>query len=359
MTVRLMQTLIAAIRYLCRQRKASDDAPKGGVLVMQPLPGIGDMVWHIPHVHALAAAQGPLTVLTKARSQAGDLLVADSSVKRLIFLQRPGRHEGVIGSLRLAWELRQECFSSAWLFHGSVRYACLLLLAGIPLVHGYGRGGQRYLLNGVMLPVEHLRDHPVAKADLLLRRAGITLSKDDVLMTVAPAEQKRVQQDYGHLLQPWIALGIGSSESRKQWGEQNFVRLVCSLREQTKATVFLLGGPAEQSLGKAIAEHSQRLIGYAPWQPQRSIAHTAAILRRCQLYIGNDTGALNMAAALGVPCIGLFGASSPLQHSDLIQALTSPNGQGMAGITPAQVTQIALIKLRHKQRQYLARQCNS
>lgn len=324
----------AGLRRLFRQRQSGKR-----VLVLQPLPGIGDMVWHIPHLHALAAEQGPLTVLTKPRSQAGELLAADPSVAQLLFLQRPGRHGGIIGSLRLVRELRRHRFASAWLFHGSTRYALLLVLAGIPKLHGYGRGWQRDLLNGVMLTANQLRDHPIDKADVLLQQAGIPRTPEQSALYVNPVEQHWVQQTYGHWPQPWIALGIGSSEARKQWGEQNFAALAASLHEQYGATLFLLGGPAELGLGQAIITRVQQATGYSPLLPAPAIARTAAILQACCLYIGNDTGALNMAAAVEVPCIGLFGGSLPLRHSPLIHALTPLAGEGMAAITPRQVMQ--------------------
>jgi len=324
----------AGMRRLFRQR-----ITHGGVLVVQPLPGIGDMVWHLPHLHALAAAQGVLTVLTKPRSQAEALLVADPSVARLLYLQRPGRHAGLSGSLRLIRALRQARFDSAWLFHGSARYAWILVLAGIPKIHGYGRGWQRYLLNGAMLPEKHLNAHPITKADSLLQQAGIPRGENAALLCVDSVEQKRVVRDYGHLPQPWIALGIGSSDPRKQWGEKNFAILACRLKQQYGGAVFLLGGPAEQELAAAIAGRVQRVGGGEVLIPQPAIAHTAALLQVCCLYVGNDTGALNMAAAVGIPCIGLFGASQALTHSTWIRAVRPLQGQGMAAITPDQVLQ--------------------
>lgn len=51
----------------------SGDVP----LVIQPLPGIGDMIWHLPHIHAIAAASpnGQVDILTKRRSLADQELI--------------------------------------------------------------------------------------------------------------------------------------------------------------------------------------------------------------------------------------------------------------------------------------------
>ena len=57
------------------------------------------------------------------------------------------------------------------------------------------------------------------------------------------------------------------------------------------------------------------------------------LLAECTLYAGNDTGYLNMAAALSVPAVGLFGGSPPLRHSPFIHCvLPEPADGGMQGI---------------------------
>ena len=55
---------------------ASEAAGRGGTLVIQPLPGIGDVVWHLPHLKALAAASpdGRVTLMARPRTRAAELL---------------------------------------------------------------------------------------------------------------------------------------------------------------------------------------------------------------------------------------------------------------------------------------------
>ena len=70
------------------------------LVVVQPLPGIGDMVWHLPHIRALAAqAGGPVTLLAKPRSRADEIFAAEATVGDIIWVDRnpavgSGRHDG-------------------------------------------------------------------------------------------------------------------------------------------------------------------------------------------------------------------------------------------------------------------------
>ena len=100
-------------------------ASSGRTLIVQPLPGIGDMVWHLPHIHAIAATtmEGRVDLLTKPRSQADRLLRADPRVGQILWLEREvGRHAGPRGLLRLAALLRRQDYQRAWFLHGSARY---------------------------------------------------------------------------------------------------------------------------------------------------------------------------------------------------------------------------------------------
>jgi len=85
------------------------------------------------------------------------------------------------------------------------------------------------------------------------------------------------------------------------------------------------------------------------------LEQTAALLARSRIYVGNDTGVLNMAAAVQTPAIGLFGGSQPLWHSRFIQPTTPPEGEsGMTAITVSQVLDRYLQLGQHHAHQDLA-----
>ena len=119
----------------------------GPVAVIQPLPGIGDMVWHLPHIRAIAAHAGqPVTVLSKPRSLADQLLFNEPAVARVDWLDRNptgrrGIHDGFGGFGRLVRMLRAGAFGTVILLHHSDLLAAATWLAGIPDRRGYGWDG--------------------------------------------------------------------------------------------------------------------------------------------------------------------------------------------------------------------------
>jgi len=73
-----------------------------------------------------------------------------------------------------------------------------------------------------------------------------------------------------------------------------------------------------------------------------SLDMAVEVMRRSLLFLGNDSGLLNIAAACERPAIGLFAQSSPLDYNPNIKAVTVPDGRfGVPGhintITPDQV----------------------
>jgi heptosyltransferase-2 len=343
----------------------------GGTLVVQPLPGIGDALWHLPHLRAIArtAPDRRVTLLTKERSLAERLFAAEPAVHRVLWLHRnPGRHDGLYGFVRLAALLRGHRFARAWILHASARYAQAAAAAGIAERHGYGLGAQRWFLNrppflsprlasahpiekanrfmaakGLRLSEQDAKPrlesaHPIEKADRFMAAKGLPLSEQDAQLPISPAAAQRIADRFGQCPRPWIALGIGSSETYKQWGGHNFAALAADLSAPERRTLFLLGGPAERDLGHGIAEQVGGLGGAVQTAVDLPIDQTAALLSLCRLYVGNDTGVLNLAAAVGTQAIGLFGGSPPLTYSPNIHVVLPTSATaGMAGITAEQV----------------------
>lgn len=296
------------------------------------------MVWHIPHIHSIARAsqEGCVTLLTKRRSAADRLFVADPHVKSVLWLERnPGRHDGLWGIMRLAWDLRACRFSEVWILHGSRRYGLAAWLAGIPRRIGHGRGWQGLFLNHpAHLPKAERHGHPMAVADRLIDLIGIPRPEHEPRLVVSSQAKQAVARQFGHLPRPWIAIGIGSSEPDRQWGGKNYAELSANILRDHGGTTYLIGGERERALADYIyaqipaRSHELQLV------IQRPIDEVAALLGACSVFVGNDTGVFNLAVAAGLPSVGLFnGRYPPLDYSSLISIVASSAPLlGMQGI---------------------------
>lgn len=109
----------------------------------------------------------------------------------------------------------------------------------------------------------------------------------------------RTLQDAGDSLT--IAISPAARAGRRQWPLKNFERLAVWLNETRGARIVVLGGPGEQEVSKGIkrelGEQVVDLVGKA------TLRETVAILKRCHLFIGTDSGPAHLAAAVGTPCV--------------------------------------------------------
>ncbi len=302
------------------------DTP-GGTLVIQPLPGIGDTIWHLPHLQAIAGTSRDrrITLLTKERSLARELLAAANHVREVLYIAPDGKtHSGPLGGWRLGADLRPYQFGQVWILHGSVRYALAAWRAGIAKRIGFGIGWQDALLtspHGLSRRDRSLS--AIAKANRLLQMHDVLLAGAGPALPLPGDALQTAKFALATLPEPRIALAIGSSEAFKQWGEANFGALIQTLHEGLGHAVVLVGGPAEAEMAMRLAKRFQE----PPWLAcliHRPILEAAAAVSLCQACIGNDTGMLQIAAAVDTPSLGLFGGSVPLHEDPRITPLSPP-----------------------------------
>lgn len=311
-------------------------------LVVLHRSGIGDLVWHIPYLRAIAerSAEGRITLLARPSCKAPDVLAGEHFIEQVIeFDRKPrasegrtGRDEGIGAQFALARRLRAGRFARVYIFSSRVRYAVLALLAGIPWRAGFGFSfAERLFLNQPPYIERHRGAgnwvYPEATAFAMAH--GFAHGPLVPRMAVRIDVLSKMAAELAHLPRPRYALAIGASEERKNWGAERFAELAGHLTARG-CGVIVLGGPAETDLAAQIVDsvpitQRQQVRAFA----QASIQRSAAALRQCDFCVGNDTGVLNMAAANEVPTLGMFGTTPPLAHDPLVSGI---EGEGMAAI---------------------------
>jgi heptosyltransferase-2 len=305
--------------------------------------GIGDLIWHIPYIRAIAArsAGGQVTVIARPSCRAPDLLAGEPSVEGVLEFEvgarnrggRKGRHLGVQGQLEFLHALRARRFERIYIFSSRVRYAILAWLAGIPLRAGFGFSGlERLFLN---CP-PYIRPHRGEGNWVFPEATAFAVAHGFVQGPVVPSMSvphemvSEMEQKLAALPRPRYAFAIGASDASRNWGAERFGMLASALTGEGCA-VLLVGGPAEHALAQEIIARVPAERRHAVQAlTQSSVLAAAAALRTCDFCVGNDTGALNMGVANGLPGLGLFGVSPSLLHDPKLHAIA---GRGMHEIS--------------------------
>lgn len=123
----------------------------------------------------------------------------------------------------------------------------------------------------------------------------------------AAARAFRAAQRAGEL----VALhpGVSGFGAIKQWAPERFAGVARRLAASRGARCVVTWGPGERTLAEQIAAASQGAACVAP--ETGSLLELAALYEVCDAVVGGDTGPIHLAAALGVPVVGLYGPKDP------------------------------------------------
>jgi len=107
-----------------------------------------------------------------------------------------------------------------------------------------------------------------------------------------------------------ICLGISASGPTKRWDIKNYIKLCININAITPSKFYLAAGNNDKDLINQLikSEIGSNCISFE----NLKISEAMPIIKNCNLYIGNDTGWLHIASALGLKCLALF-MDSPVQ----------------------------------------------
>ncbi len=253
------------------------------ILIIQQRYGIGDMVIFLPYIHAISKKFNiPVSLLAKESSKANDILEDDKHINNIITLDK-GR-DGLSGFFKLSNELKKRNFDKVFIFNSSLRYNLIAKFAGIKSIHQY--------------PLFRSKDNIVHSAKIFTENAI-----GQVISTEPNLKIKNIDNNYDKNFKH-ICLGISASGPTKRWGINNYIKLCEKLAKTKKCKFYLAGGKNDLDLINRF-KNSDAGTNCESFE-KLNIKETLPIIKNCDCYIGNDTGFMHLAVALGVKSLALF-----------------------------------------------------
>jgi ADP-heptose:LPS heptosyltransferase len=133
---------------------------------------------------------------------------------------------------------------------------------------------------------------------------------------------------------PVIGLGPTANWDGKIWPAERFVSLYQALAGRLPAArAVVLGGPgaAERQAAQAVLDGLPDAIDLVG---RLELPQAAACLKRCALFVGNDSGLMHLAAAAGVPTLGLFGPTPATEYAPAGRCTAVALADGPPGAAP-------------------------
>jgi len=280
---------------------------------------VGDAIMALPALRAVRKRFPDAEIAIVARPYVADVYRDQGICDQLIPYDPKALYAGLSGRERLALELRQHKFDTALLLQNAFDAAWLAWRAKIPERIGYARDGRTFLLTKAV-PVPHNGEIPAHEKFYyleLLRRAGWldSVPEESFISLRIPEEKSRRAEEFlsnSGVRQGAVRIAIGAGASygsAKCWPPSRFAEVANRLQSEANADVILFGTAGEATVSTAISGEMRRppidLTG------KTAISDLPALLSRCHLFIGNDSGAMHVAAAVGLPVVAVFGPTDP------------------------------------------------
>ena len=177
---------------------------------------------------------------------------------------------------------------------------------------GFARAGRDAWFS---LPCPPARDdrHLVDLNRDLLESLGVAARGSEPSIVVSPGERAAALARLGALgaAAPRVLVHAGAHEASQRWAPEKFAELIARLTESVAAACLLAGGPGEEDLVSRIADLTADAIPLGSLSVRELVAVTAA----SDLFIGNNSGPLHVAAALGVPTLSVMGPTDPVRFA--------------------------------------------
>jgi len=263
---------------------------------------VGDAVMCVPALIAIRERFPRAHIAILAKPWVADLYRREPFADEVILYNSASRWKMVGG-------LRRHRFDCAILLQNAFEAALIAWLARIPARIGYQRDGRSMLLTAAVAVPEggetprHERHQRFYYLELL-RRAGIIdrLPEGSAIRLTPPPVDRRKMIG----VSPGAAYGTA-----KQWLPEHFAEAAGKLATVRGASIALFGSQSERALCSQVAEmlHGLEVANHAG---QTTLAQFIELAAQCELFLTNDSGAMHIASALGVPTVAIFGATDDI-----------------------------------------------
>ncbi len=273
------------------------------------LSAVGDCVQTIPLACALREKFPQAHLTWVVEPIAAPLVQAVEAVDRVLVVPK----HFAFSLKAVAWlrrELAAQKLDLALDPQGLSKSAFVGWLSGTPRRIGFSRPAGREI--SPWLQTERVRSRSVHMVDRyleLLRPLGINAPAARFGIKLPPgADVKAVElAARPEMRNGYAILNPGAGWDSKLWPLERFAQVAKNLAALGLPSVVIWGGRREHAWAEAIVA---RAGCAAIMAPSTSLLELAAVLRQARFVVSGDTGPLHLAAAMGTPCIGLFGASS-------------------------------------------------
>ncbi|HUR45962.1 MAG TPA: lipopolysaccharide heptosyltransferase I [Candidatus Saccharimonadales bacterium] len=220
--------------------------------------------------------------------------------------------------------LRERRYEVSVDLQGAVKSALVCKLSGAPQIIGFSAPWLREKIAGfvytnrVNSTATHIVDANMDLVSTLYRNRLPISPRSPIEFPLSDGEPDSLPKEIP--TSTFAVMNPGAGWRNKQWPLRSFSTLCDSLLSHHGMCTILNCGPQEYALGEQVRSGCEMA---KPIIFTGSISALIALLRKASLMVGPDTGTMHLAAALGVPTIGIYGPTDPARNGPYGPRVTS------------------------------------
>ncbi len=281
---------------------------------------LGDLIWQLPYINAISDHHNEkIDLIVRKKTQAHNILKDLNHINKVYYNEFRKGFAYWIDVLKLKKIFSLEKYDFVYILDKVNKPAIAARLAGIRNIIGPGIGNQKkWLTCKNFLTEDDWKETYSEQSQKLLKINSIQIKNPYPEIKI---KTSRLEKENLDLLVKGkkIAFGIDSFEDYKMWYEEDFVELANLLYEKKIFDyIYLICGPDKSYLADKIINLSKKkfFINCS----QKDLTGVIVALKNSVFFVGNNSGPLNLSAALDVKTFGLIANSpvSELKNSKII-----------------------------------------
>ena len=280
---------------------------------------LGDLIWQLPYIKAISEHHKiAVDLILREKTQAKNILKDLNHINTINYNNfRKGIYYWVD-----VWKLikifKQNNYSHVYILDKVNKPALAAKLSGIKNIIGPGIGNQKkYLTTNVILNDNDWKLNYTEQSQKLLELHNIKLNNlyPQIEVNIKIFNENNLDLVFDGNK---IAFGVDSFEDYKMWYEEDFVKLADLLYDRKLFDyIYLICGPDKSYIAKKIIETSKKK--YFIDCSQKDLSGVITAIKNSNFFVGNNSGPLNLASALGIKSFGLIAndAISELKYSKI------------------------------------------
>lgn len=271
---------------------------------------VGDVVLSTPVLKALRENYPSAHIAIMVSPYTREIVEGNPYIDEVITYDKDKEDKGLIRFWKFVAALRKKRFDLAIVLHTKKRTNLITYFANIPRRIGYRDKNFGFLLTDKIedarpLGLKHEVDYCLAVLDKLGIKAKdkttyVAIKKEDLVWARNFLEAGGISKN-----DIIVCLHPGASCVSKRWLGMRFIELADKLVEKYYAKIILIASGSDVKIAEDIAKNIKgEVLNLAG---KTNLSRLAAVLKRSQLFISNDSGPVHIASAVGTPVISIFG----------------------------------------------------